>query len=97
MYNVTFQPTKNESARSSVFLSILGIGRLLSFSHVCTYVTKSRLPAASKANIREAGAVVKESGLFKCCHLEDGELKSQNHLHISGEAEVFIRRERGTE
>ena len=61
-----------------------------------------------KANTREAGADVKESGLFADAgHLEDGGLTSQSpspgkmedsrlraHLHISVKAEVFIRRER---
>ena len=58
-----------------------------------------------KANIQEAGADVKESGLY----LEDGGLRPQSpspekmgdsclkaHLHLSVEAEVIIR-ERGTE
>ena len=62
-----------------------------------------------KANTREAGADVKESGLFADAgHLEDGGLTSQSpspgkmedlflkvHLHLSVEAEVFTRRERG--
>ena len=70
-----------------------------------------QLPAATKANTSEAGADVKESGLFLGAgHLEDGGLMSQSpspekmgdlhlkvHLLISVEAEVFIRRDRGTE
>ena len=59
-----------------------------------------RLPATTKSNTWEAGADVKESGLFSGAgHLEDGGVDShvKAHPHISVEAEVFIRRERGTE
>ena len=70
-----------------------------------------QLPAATKANTSEAGADVKESGLFLGAgHLEDGGLMSQSpspekmgdiqfkaQSHISVEAEIFRRRERGTE
>ena len=52
--------------------------------------------AAAKANTQEAGAGVKEGGLFvDAAHLEDGGLMSQ--IDLSVEAEVSIRRERGTE
>ena len=48
--------------------------------------------------ILEAGACVKESGLFADAgHLEDGDSCHIAHLHLSVEAEVFIRRERGRE
>ena len=64
----------------------------------------------TKANNREAGANVKEHSLLSgASHLEDGGLTSQSpapgkmgdscheiHLHLSVEAEVFIRRERET-
>ena len=64
-----------------------------------------------KANTWEAGADVKESGLFSGAgHLEDVGLTSQSpssgkvrdsrrqaHLLLSVEAEAFIRRGRGTE
>ena len=67
--------------------------------------------AATNANTRETGADVKESGLFSGAgHLEGGGLVSQSpspgkmgdsrlkaHHHLSVQAEVFIRRERGTE
>ena len=51
-----------------------------------------------KANTQEAGADVKESGLFSGAgHLKDGGSRLKAHFHISVEADVFIRKERGTE
>ena len=64
-----------------------------------------------KDNIQEAGADVKESGLFSGAgYLDDRGFMSQNlspvkmgnsclkaHLHVPVEAKVFIMRERGTE
>ena len=58
------------------------------------------------AKTPETGADVRESGLFAgASHLEDGGLISKPigdsghkaHLHLSVEAEAFIKRERGTE
>ena len=46
-----------------------------------------------KANTQEAGANVKESGLFLVVgHLEDGDSCQKAHRHLSVEAKVFIRR-----
>ena len=51
-----------------------------------------------KATTREAGADKKESSLFSGAgSLEDGGLMSQKPSPSLSEAEVFIRRERGTE
>ena len=75
-----------------------------------SYVTKAG-PAVTKANTQEAGADVKESGLFSGGgSREEKGLTSQSpapgkmgdachkaHLHLSEEAEVFTRREMGTE
>ena len=41
---------------------------------------QAQLPAAMKANAQEAGADVKESGLFRCCHLEDRDSRLKAHL-----------------
>ena len=68
------------------------------------------MSAAMKARTPEAGADVKEDGLFSgASNLEDG-LMSQSpsprkmgdsclkaHLYLSVETEVFLRRGRGTE
>ena len=52
------------------------------------------LPTATKANTAEAGADVKERGLFKCQPPENmGDPHPKVHLHISVLAEAFIRRE----
>ena len=63
-------------------------------SGVSEDVTKHRsgqLPAARKADTREAGADVKESGLFADAgHLEGGELTSQIPSPLTLEAEVFL-------
>ena len=59
-----------------------------------------QLPVAMKANTQEAGADVKESGIFSDAgHLEDGGLTSQRdpHLYSSIEIQAFIRRKKGTE
>ena len=62
-----------------VLANILFLGALLALiSHFCDW-KQVRLPAATKANTREAGADVKESGLFSGArHLEDGGLMSQS-------------------
>ena len=68
-------------------------------------------PASAKTNTQKAGADLKKSGLFSdASNLGDGGLTSQSpspgkmgdshlktHLYNTVEAEVFIRRERGTE
>ena len=76
----------------------------------CNWI-QVQLSAATKANTPETGADVKVSGLFADAgHMRDGGLTSQSpspgkmepscqkaHLHLSVEAENFIRRQRGTE
>ena len=73
--------------------------------------TQVWLPAAAKADTREAGAEGKERSLFSGAgHLEEGVLTSQSpspwedgelnlkaHLHLSVEAEVCVSGEKGTE
>ena len=63
------------------------------------FVTETQVqqPAAIKTNTREAGADMKESGLFSCAgHLEDGDLKPQSPSPHLSEGRVFIGRERGS-
>ena len=65
------------------------------------------LPAAMKASTREAGADVKDlqmpaSGRWGLMVQSEspgkmGDSHIKDHLHLSVGAEVFIRRERGTE
>ena len=56
------------------------------------------LPITMRSDTQEAGADLKESGLFKCLSsVKMGNSCLKAHLHISVEAEVFIRRGKGME
>ena len=57
-----------------------------------------QLPGTMKASTGESGADVNGNGFFADAgHLEDGDSCLKAHLHLSVEAEVFIRRKRGPE